>query len=353
VTDERSRSEAPRSLAPREAVNRFVNSKREEISKASAKSYRYRLKLFVEWCEGNGIAFVDDLDGWDFDTYENTRRGNDVAPSTLQNEMKTLRNFTKYLERIEVVEDGLHEKIHIPDVSRAAKSDDTMLTPDDGLALVRGFRNDPELYGRQSHALLELAWHTGARMGSLRALDLRDVYLEEQYVDFRHRPETGTPLKNGIGGERPVAFPDPVADVLDRYVEHHRRDRHDTNGREPLLSSMQGRPTKGTIRDWMYRATFPCHVRECPHGRDPVTCEFKEHNKASQCPSSRSPHQVRTGSITWQLDVGVPPEVVAERVNSSIDIIEQHYDKASAIERMNARRRPHIEKMGFCNELDQ
>jgi hypothetical protein len=68
-------------------------------------------------------------------------------------------------------------------------------------------------------------------MGSLRALDLRDVYLEEQYVDFWHRPETDTPLKNGIDGERPVALPDPVVDVLDRYMEHHRWDRHDRHSR--------------------------------------------------------------------------------------------------------------------------
>jgi site-specific recombinase XerD len=113
--------------------------------------------IIVEDEEHTVSESVDNLDGWDFDIYENTRRGNDVAPSTLQNEVKTLRNFVKYLERIEVVEDDLHKKIHIPDVSKAAKSDDTMLTPDDALPLLRAYRNDPELYGKQSHALLELA----------------------------------------------------------------------------------------------------------------------------------------------------------------------------------------------------
>jgi site-specific recombinase XerD len=113
--------------------------------------------IIVEDEEHTVSESVDNLDGWDFDIYENTRRGNDVAPSTLQNEVKTLRNFVKYLERIEVVEDDLHEKIHIPDVSKAAKSGDTMLTPDDALPLLRAYRNDPELYGKQSHALLELA----------------------------------------------------------------------------------------------------------------------------------------------------------------------------------------------------
>ena len=66
---------------------------------------------------------------------------------------------------------------------------------------------------------------------------------------------------------------------------------------------------------------------------------------ASKCLSSRSPHRIRTGSITWQLNIGIPPEVVAERVNAGLDVIEQHYDKESPLERMERRRRQHIERM--------
>ena len=39
-------------------------------------------------------------------------------------------------------------------------------------------------------------------------------------------------------------------------------------------------------------------------------------------------------SITWQRDLGFPPAVVAERVNSSIEVIEQYYDQQSALERL-------------------
>lgn len=75
-----------RDLTPRDAVQRYLNSKRADVSQESVASYKYRLKLFVEWCEGEGITRVSDLSGWEFDTYQNVRRGESVAPTTLENE---------------------------------------------------------------------------------------------------------------------------------------------------------------------------------------------------------------------------------------------------------------------------
>lgn len=65
--------------------------------------------------------------------------------------------------------------------------------------------------------------------------------------------------------------------------------------------------------------------------------------------SSRSPHHIRTGSITWHRDRGVPKEVTAERANASEGIVDVFYDKASKRERMDFRRRPHLDKL----EIDQ
>ena len=46
----------------------------------------------------------------------------------------------------------------------------------------------------------------------------------------------------------------------------------------------------------------------------------------------------------WQLDRGVP-EVVAARVTASQRVIQKHYDKQSAVEKMEQRRRPHIDNL--------
>lgn len=335
----------PSELTPRRAVHRWLDGRRSEMREETRDSYWYRLKLWIEWCESNQIDTVGELDGWLIDSYYRDRSGDGIAPITLQGEMKTLKLVVEYLERIEAVDDGLAKKVPVPDVEQSDTTDDTKLATEDALCLLRHYRNDPADYGSRGHALLELFWHTGARVGGVRALDVRDFFPKEDLVEFRHRPDTETPLKNGVDGQRPVGFPTPVTRAIQTYIREYREDVHDEHGRAPLFTTGQGRPSVNTFRRVCYDTTFPCNCRECPHDRDPETCEYTRHNQQSKCPSSRSPHQVRTGSITYQRDLGFPPEVVAERVNSSVEVIEQYYDKATSRERLERRRRRFVQDM--------
>lgn len=333
----------PSDLSMRRVVKRYLKRRRADSTDASVDSWEYRLKLFVEWCEGIDIQRVGELQAFDLDEYYDVRSGK-IRPATLEAEMWTLKKFVEYLEQLGAVDD-LADAVRIPDVDEDDRSNEELLEESPALKLIDHFRNDDQLRGTRNHAFLEIAWHTGARMGSIRALDLRDANLEENYLHFQHRPETGTPLKNKKRGERPVAIPTEVSDVLRDYIANHRYDVYDDHNRQPLLSSTRGRPGKNTIRVWSYLGTLPCHYCPCPHGREREECEMTEFAHASKCPSSRSPHRIRTGSITWQLNIGIPPEVVAERVNAGLDVIEQHYDKESPLERMERRRRQHIERM--------
>jgi len=61
-------------------------------------------------------------------------------------------------------------------------------------------------------------WHTMARCGAVRSLDLDDYDAEKQSLRFKHRPETGTPLKNKQTSERHVAISESLADLLDDWV---------------------------------------------------------------------------------------------------------------------------------------
>ncbi|WP_436929095.1 tyrosine-type recombinase/integrase [Halosimplex halobium] len=332
-------------LRPREAWERYIDRKRPERTEHSMKSIYYRIRLFVEWCEDQGIDRVSELNGWHFEQYETERRSRDLAVMTLGKEMGTIRRFVEYLERIEAVDDGLSEKvpnIHIP---KEARSSDKKLAAEEALPLLDYYREHER--GTRHHAFLELAWSTAARLGALRGLDRRDFDAEEQLIEFKHRPETDSPLKNKTEGERVVGLPPEVAEAVQDYIKGDRWDKRDDNGREPLLTSREGRMGMNSVRRMSYQVTQPCSYGKCPHNHEIPTCDFREPNHESKCPSSRSPHQIRTGSISWQLDCGVPIKVVAERANVAIKTLKNHYDKTEPRKRMERRRRPHLDKLSY------
>ncbi len=332
-------------LSPREAFERWLSRLRASKAESTVTSYHYQLKLFIEFCEREGLTSIGDVSGWDLDTYETERREAGVELLSLNKEFRTLKLFLEYCARIEVVNESLPEKVDPPDVPRDAHVDETLLHPDDARQLLDYY--DEHAYGTRAHALLAVAWYIGPRLGAIRGLDLRDYDSDDAYLQFIHRPREETPLKNGTDGERAVGLPREVCDVLDHYLAEERHDVHDDYGRRPLIASQVGRGSRAGIRGWMYLATVPCLHSACPHGNDRPTCEYVDYSKASQCPSSRSPHQVRTGSITWQLNRGVPIEVVAERVNTSVRVLKRHYDQPTKREELEERRRQYVDRLGF------
>jgi len=65
-----------------------------------------------------------------------------------------------------------------------------------------------------------------------------------------------------------------VCDVIDDYVEMYRHDITDDHGREPLITTEQGRPVRSNIRGHINSMTRPCvYAGRCPHDRDPDSCE--------------------------------------------------------------------------------
>lgn len=349
---------APEDLTPRDAVRRYLRRRAPDSAESSLESWKDRLRLWVQWAESVGIETVGELTGYDLDEYYEMRAA-DVSPATLEGEMWTLKMLMRFLGDIGAVEDGLAESVRIPDLDPEDRTDDTKLGTDRAQALLRHYRESSALYGTRQHALFELLWTSGARQGGIRALDVRDFDRDAHLVEFRHRPETGTPLKNKLGGERPVGLRPETVDVVETYIREHRRDVTDDHGRQPLLASRMGRPVTNSIRGWCYVATVPCLHGDCPHGKQRDTCDWTEFAHASKCPSSRSPHQLRTGVVTYLLNQGWPPEDVAERVNSSVGTIEQHYDKADPEERrrrlrerMESRRRHLVEGTQFVETND-
>jgi site-specific recombinase XerD len=320
------------------AMERWLRKRRTDSTDRTIRGYRSRLSQFIEWADERDLETVDELDSWLLDDYQLDLRDEGLAPTTIKARLSTLRLWIEYLETLELVED-LSDSIDIPNLSKSEEENEQRLEPEDALAALQFFRQSQRHYGTGMHAFLELTWHVGARMGSILGLDIGDFDPEKQAIEFRHRPATETPLKNKSQGERYVGLSDEVCESLEFYIARERAQKRDRHGREPLFSTRQGRASFTTLRAWSYQATQPCLWVECPHGKRRATCDWTNRTSASKCPSSRSPHMIRTGSITWQLNQGYPIELVAERVNASISVIKRHYDQANSEEEFENRRR--------------
>ncbi|MDS0475957.1 site-specific integrase [Natrinema sp. 1APR25-10V2] len=278
-------------------------------SESTVSAYYYRLKHFIEWAEDKQIESMRELTGWNIDSYETFRRQQGLKPVSLNNEMGTLKSFFEYCARIEVADEDLPKKVDVPDVDSSQQVSDSRLTTTEAQTLLEYYKNDSENYASRAHALLATAWYTGARLGALRGLDVSDYDPEERCLQFMHRPHEDTPLKNGTDGERIVGLPEQVCTILDEYIRVNRHEKFDDYGRRPLFASEVGRASTNAVRAWMYFATVPCLHSDCPHGNDRATCEYLDYSSISKCPSSVNPHAVRTGSITWQLNQGIPRNV--------------------------------------------
>lgn len=89
--------------------------------------------------------------------------------------------------------------------------------------------------------------------------------------------------------------------------------------------------------------TRPCvYSNECPHEREPSDCEATKNMNAADCPGRFSTHPLRKWAIMSQLDAGVPKELLSDRVDVSVPVLEKHYDQRTE-ERKSRQRREVLE----------
>lgn len=325
-------------IDPETALELYLADKENELAEASLQAHEYRLGHFIRWCNNQDITNLNELTGRKLHRYRLWRRdeGN-LGKVSEKTQMDTLRVFTRWLESIDAVEDDLSTKVLSPSITPDENSRDVMLDEERASEVLTHL--EKYKYAQIEHVALAILWHTMMRVGGAHALDIEDYDADDQYLEVRHRPETGTPIKNKGDGERLVALSEQLCTLIDDWLAHQRPEKTDEYGRRPLLTSRQGRVSKSTLRDYVYRWTRPCVLgNDCPHDRPPENCEAMNHGSASQCPSSVSVHAVRRGSITHSLNSDMPDKVVSDRANVSQRVIEQHYDRRTEREKMEQRR---------------
>ncbi|AUG48526.1 integrase [Haloarcula taiwanensis] len=328
-------------LSPEEGIERFLRHREPSVRESTMRNAKTRLRFFNEWCEERDIENLNNLTGRDLADFVAWRRG-DIAALTLQKQLSTIREALRYWADIEGVDDGLAEKVHAPELPDGAESREVHLSADRAhriLDYLHEYR-----YASRDHVVFLILWKTAMRRSALRSLDVDDLRPDDYALVLEHRIDEGTKLKNGEDGERWVYLGPSDYQVVDDYLDNpDRYERTDDYGRKPLITSQHGRPAGDTIYKWVNKLTQPCVLGGCPHDADPSdpsTCEALGSRAAhSKCPSSRSPHGLRRGSITYHLNSDVSPEIVSERCDVSLEVLYEHYDVRTNQEKMAVRKK--------------
>jgi len=332
---------------PEHGLERYLSSKRSDITENTIQEYETKLGWIVDFLKEQGVDDLRELDGRLIDDivhwrrYESSDQVDELCTKTMRDEMYRLRDWIRYLEKIDAVKAGVSESVPIPELSDGDGVRDTDLDPSRAESILQYLEKYE--YATLTHAIWVIAIRTGRRTGCMRALDCDDAHLEgeEPYLDINNRPETGTRLKNGDRSEREVSIRKPTAEVILDFIENNRPDVTDDYDREPLLATQQGRVSASTIRRTVYSWSRPCAIdSDCPHERDPDVCEATEsEDDASKCPSSRSPHSLKHGYISEGRRRGVRLDVLSDRCDVSEEVIREHYDETTESEQRKMRRK--------------
>lgn len=325
-------------IDPETTLELYLADRENNVTEGTIRSHRSRLSHFVRWCEQEEITNLNNLTGRKLHRYRLWRRDEgDLSVATEKTQMDTLRVFIRWVESVDGAPEDIHVKIRSPTLTGDDNVRDAMVDTERAEELL-GYLRRYE-YATRPHVVIALMWHTMMRVGAIHSLDVADFDPEEKSLEVVHRPEKGTPIKNSTDGERLVALSDEVCQLLIDWIEQRRPDVTDEHGREPLITTSQGRAHATTLRNDCYRYTRPCiSTGECPHGRDIDDCRAAEYGHASECPSSESPHSFRRGGITHSLQQDWPMRAVGDRANVSEQVLEMHYDQRTEKEKMEQRR---------------
>lgn len=329
-------------LAPREALEWYLDHRRDDLRTATQRKHQSALGVFIDWTTEAGIENMNDIGGRQLMQFKTWRKNTtDLKTVSLNGNLAILRVFLRFCEDIDAVHEDVADRVPLPNVPPQEEVNECVPSSEEVNAIQAYHRQFK--YAARHHVEFELIAEVGLRMGAVRAIDLDDIDGDEMVVHLRHRPEDqdeyGTPLKNGADGERIINISVNLRDLIEDYIARNRPDTEDRFGRQPLFATRVGRATTTTLRRDYYKMTRPCtYSNECPHDREVTDCNAAHNQHASKCPTSFSTHPLRKWSIMHQLDEGVPKELLSDRVDVSVPVLDKHYDQRSEARKSQRRR---------------
>lgn len=329
-------------MSPRAARRKFLNTKRQNQKSSTARAYEYPTKHFVEYCENHGVQAIGEVDSYLLESWVGQRESEDVRQITVHQNVKLVRVFIKWCQNAGLVEPGLYDRIRVPKVTEE-ESVSRETVPAYTAEAILEYLSTYEYASRQ-HAMFKLMWTTAARASGIISLDLDDWGRDrdgDPVLEFVNRRAKGTALKNGRKSERRIFLNEEVNGVLEDYVAGRREDVTDEYGRRPLFTTPKGRLTRQRAYKDIVAFSRPCvYDSDCPEGREVATCEYaQQKKKAMSCPVNTSLHPVRRGSITDHINRGLDKELISERVDVSVEVLEKHYDARTKQEALERRKK--------------
>jgi len=146
-------------VTPRQARWQFLASKKGSVKDSTLRAYRFPTKHFVEFCEKHDVETTGEISGYVIESWKQERRSENIKIVTLHNNVKHLRVFIRWCESIDLVDQGMADKMTIPNLSHdQARSDDTLRLDhaEDVLRYLKTYE-----YGTRKHALFHLLWQYG------------------------------------------------------------------------------------------------------------------------------------------------------------------------------------------------
>lgn len=328
-----------------EILNAFLEERKMDKAVSTYRNNKGHLEHFQEWCDTNDLTHFSAFSPHQILQYKLAlKQDPNKNRTTVGNYFSTIRTFLTWASKYDYCDGDLPTAMQSDEFSKSGIARDRMIPFEQAKALLRYL--DKFKYATTSHVMVTILWHTGCRRRALCGLDIDDWKPVKQreggeygILDFNHRPDTETPLKNDGAGEREVIVWPEYGNVIQDYIDVHRENRTDQHGRKPLIVSPSGRYQPNSIQPKINALTRPCTFgKECPQGRNPDECEATYFEKAAKCPDAYSPHPFRRAAITYHLEEkDWTYEGSSGRFDVSVDVLKKHYDQSSKQGRRQTR----------------
>jgi site-specific recombinase XerD len=312
--------------------------RRQNRRPATRSQYKRTIPVFVEFAEAQGITKPERMSTELIDAFVDELQEEFRSDATILTYTKNVRTWLKWLHKRDYCTESIYRILDQDELGLVSRVRDEAIPEAEAMHILENLRQKRR--GSKHHALFELEWNAGSRIGGVHSLDRKDFDPANTEIRFRNRPQTGTVLKNGEesddqpgDGERNVEVKECVIEAIQCYIKSSRPDVTDDYGREPLFATEHGRASTSTLRRWTYEATSCLWAPESSEHSCDGACD----PDSNVCPFSYYPHAIRRGAIVHHLSGGLRPDHASGRFDVSTKVIKKHYDPRTKRQRKRDR----------------